>query len=289
MDRFLGVLCALVLVVSTIIGFTTWSGWLLLWSLGLGIWVLAGLKEIEVGWRGLLTVIGQRQSHEFGEGWHWAPFPSGILPADCREQIMSLENLEAITRDDVRVNIGGTVVYRIAEGGLFTFFGVSNLKRGIEDTRAEVIRARVRQLPLEAESGVMGVLDSHEELGREFGTALGAASVGWGIVILRVIIPEIASSDPKVSEDLALKKREELQQVGQVVELHHTDRMVSAMEHGGNVTVGGRNFTFTGGLTKEEAVTQVRLALGQMKLQGLTLDASSATALAALLSGRGRL
>jgi regulator of protease activity HflC (stomatin/prohibitin superfamily) len=255
----------------------SWSWILFLWTIVLGLWSWGGWRKIEIGWRGQLLFLGQRIDAEIEEGWRWVPLPFAIKPADCRQQIMPLDALEVTTSDNVRVKVGATVTYRVDD--LNTYFGVevSGLKKGIDDARDAAIRSRVRTLSLEQ------VLSSHDELGNELLTALEAEAVEWGIKIIRVIIPEISPSDTEVSKDLELRERENLQRNGQRVELSHFDEMVNLLEKGGNL----EGITFKGGASREEAVQQVRLALGQSTMavdaKTITLDSATATLIATFL------
>lgn len=259
---------------------------LLVWDICLGIWLITGIRVIPVGWKGQLLFLGGRKQTLFEEeGWRWAPFPFGIKMADCRQQIMALEKLDAITADDVKVQVSGTVVYKIHD--LNTYFGVdeSGLKRGIDDTRAEVIRTRVRSLPLEKpDNAERGVLDSQSELGTEVSTALAGASVNWGVTILKVIISEIAV-DPALSADLELKSKEKLQRAGQEIEVAHFAKMVYLLVNGGTIKdKDGTDIVVPGGRTEEQAVEQIQLALGKAtkEIKAFRLDNASAEMLTAI-------
>jgi regulator of protease activity HflC (stomatin/prohibitin superfamily) len=199
----------------------SWSwGLLVLWTIVLGIWAGTGWKKIDIGWRGQLLFLGGRMTGFFNEGWRWAPFPFGIKPADCRKQTLDLKVLEATTIDNVKVFVGGSVVYRVVDLDIYFNAEKQDLENWVDNTRKQVIRTRVRELP-QAE-----VLNMHDDLGKEMETALrNQGSDQWGVEIIQVIMPEIFP-DPEVAKDLALLERENLQQKGQRVQARHQADLV---------------------------------------------------------------
>lgn len=278
-DRVLVVLCEFFVLISTIMVFVNFSfSWLwillLFWTIGLGVWSWKGFKKIEVGWKGQLLYLGERQSYTFGEGWRWAPFPFSIKTADCRQTVIKLNSLKVITKDNIEVEIEGSIFRQISE--LDKYFGVeeSGIKEGLDDIWDETIRMNVRDMNLNE------VLKSHDTLGKEMIKAIGArASADWGIEILRIVIAGI-KPDLKVMEDLELGKREKLQRNGQVVEITHFEKMVKKLM---------RPIPKGAGLTREQAIEQVQLALGKasktIDAKTISLDAITAGIVAKVLGG----
>jgi regulator of protease activity HflC (stomatin/prohibitin superfamily) len=284
MDRILSFVCAVLVAVCVISLYVFWSAswptWLLLvvWTIGLGFWVHSGLKKIEVGWKGQLLYLGKRMPHELSEGWRWVPFPFGIKTADCRQTILKLGQLEVITKaeDNVKVKIDGTIIRKI--GNLNKYFGVeeSGIKQGLDDIWDQTIRTNVREKTLDE------VLGMHEELRNQVHDVMAKqASKNWGIKVLRVVIASIEPADSEVMKDLELKRREELQREGQKVELmHFIERVNELMASPPNGA----------GLSREQAVEQVQLALGKasktIDAKTITLDKTTAEIVAAILGRR---
>lgn len=278
-DRVLGMLCVVLILAGAVIVFvefpgTRWLPWLLLvaWTIGLYVWAKGGLKKIEVGWRGQLLFLGERYQTFFREGWRWTPFPFGVKVTDCRQTVVKLDPLEVITLDNVKVKIDGSIIRQVAD--LDKFFGVeeSGIKQGLDDIWDQTIRANVKATDLEE------VLQMHAELGQQVHDAIGVrASESWGIDIPRVIIAGI-EPDPEVTKDLALLKREELQREGQKVEFKHfADRVLELMAP---PPVGP-------GLSREQAIEQVQLALGKatkaIDAKTIALDSATAALVVAIL------
>ncbi len=272
MDKIFGALVTLLTLAcaSVVIRNFNWSWeWVASATLtiGLGFWALTGLKKIEVGWKGQLLFLGQRMDATLHEGWRWVPTPFGVKLADCRQQILELDKLKAMTLDNIEVIVSATVTYRVAN--LNAYFGVeaSGLKRGIDDVRDALIRARVRLMTL-AET-----LSSTRELGEGLLSSLSIESGDWGIIVIRVAIPEILPLDKKVSEDLALRERERLQREGQLVEASH----IAALTE----------FFRGKGLSSETAYEAALLVVGKADPKKVfSLDPATAVALATLLGRR---
>lgn len=269
-DRMLGVLVAFLLFASILAVFVNFSfslAWffLLVWTVVLGIWAASGIKTVDIGWRGQLLYFGARQSPTFKEGLRWIPAPFGLKTADCRKQTLTFEVLDATTVDNVQVFVGGSVVYRVVDLNMYFDAEKTDLEKWIDNTRKQVIRTRVRTLK-QAE-----VLDAHESLGGEMVLALRKEdSTRWGVEIIEVIIPEI-SPDPEVAKDLALQERENLQRKGQTVEISHFEEMVKKLMRPKPRGVG---------LSREQAIEQVQLALGKASktIDAKTIALDSATA-----------
>ncbi|MEK7569648.1 MAG: SPFH domain-containing protein [Patescibacteria group bacterium] len=216
-----------------------WQGW--------GTWHDIGWKEVPVGWKAQLLLFGQRvPGIVFTEGWWWTPLPFSKKPADCRRQTHNFTPLQALTKDNVNVTIGGSVVYAITNPD--TYFSVvpDDLDGWLESTRKQILRKSIRGKHQEE------VLGMHEELGKEVEQALCEASEEhWGVTIRQVIMPEI-TLDPEVAKDLALQERETYQRKGQRVEIVFGAEMINLLQ--APKAEGGA------GLTREQALEQVQLA-----------------------------
>ena len=239
------------------------------------LWAASGLKKIDVGWRGQLLWFGKRvKGSEVGEGWQMYPWPWEIKVVDCRKTIMNLGNIDAITSDNIKVAIGCTIVYEIKN--LDSYFNVepSQIKKGLDEARTEAIRSIVRRYDLKE------ILDLHDEIGH---TVKGAMEhKEWGIDILQVMIPEILP-EKTIADAQTLKTKEELERVAQEVELKHfADRVIALMKPEKD---GGP------GLSREQAIEQVQIALGQLKkkgkVQAYSLDPATAALVAAILEKIG--
>jgi regulator of protease activity HflC (stomatin/prohibitin superfamily) len=232
----------------------SWSwGILFLFTIALCLWTKGGLIKLEVGWKGQLLIIGQRTNYFVDEGWHWAPFPFNFKTADCRQTVVKLDPLTKIaTRDNVLVEVEGTIIRRILN--LHKYFSVeeSGIKQGLDDIWDQTIRVQIRKEDLKK------VLGLHDDLAKMAYDKMGTrASNSWGIEILRVVISGI-KTDPKVAEDLELEKREKLQADGQKIETQNFIERVTEM--------------MKSGLTREQAFEQAQLALGKASK---TIDAKT--------------
>ncbi|OGI99782.1 hypothetical protein A3H53_01005 [Candidatus Nomurabacteria bacterium RIFCSPLOWO2_02_FULL_40_10] len=165
-DRILGVISMLSVLVVAVMTIMSFSWISLLLVLVLGIWVLGGLKSIEIGWKGQLLSLGERMDALFEEGWRWIPFPFGLKNADCRKQTISLGKLETTTKDNVKVFVDGSVVYQVEDLQKYFNATKSDLEKWIDDTRKQVVRTRIRELEQKE------ALNMHDDLGKEMEEAL---------------------------------------------------------------------------------------------------------------------
>ncbi len=272
-DRFLGISFALLVLYGTYLLFVNFSfslEWftMLVFTISLGMWTESGHKKVEIGWKAQLLLFGERLNHKMGEGWHWVPFPFSLKSADCRQTVIKLDKIEkVITADNVQVDVDGSLIRQISD--LDKYFDVeeSGLKQGLDDIWDETIRNKI------AHSVLDDVLKMHMDLARGVIEAMGVtASDSWGLTIMRVVIASI-KPDSNVAEDLALKEREELQRDGQVIEIAHFDKMVNALVNGGTINATKPNeVIFKGGMSREQAIEQIQLALGKVTK---TIDAKT--------------
>ncbi len=276
-DRWLGVLCALFVFAITVVVFAnrnlsaSW-GIACFLTIGLTFWVLSGLKRIEIGWKGQLLFLGERSKYFFGEGWRWVPFPFGVKTTDCRQTVKSLDPLKVITRDNVQVEIKGSIIRQTED--LDKYFGTeeSGINQGLDDIWDATIRANVKETDLD------NVLKMHVELGQQVHDAIGIlASQNWGIKIIRVVIAGI-EPDVEVTKDLALKERENLQREGQVVEANHIIALVNLFKR--SKTEGGAK------MSHGEAVEMAQVITGKAtskKITGFTFSPEILLAVAKIL------
>ncbi len=223
----LGTLCLLLVIVSAGVTFMNWSvSWVMfglsaIWTIGLSIWAIHGWWKwkLDIGWKGQLLLFNQRMNFFFTEGRRFIPFPFGINSIDCREQIMKLDTLEAITKNNVKVSIDGTITYQVVDLHKRANVKDSEIKQGIDDARDQIIRVEVANTDLDE------VLKMHSDLGKKMHKGLKKSSARWGIKIIEVIITKVIT-DPKVAEDLELETREELQKKGQLVEAQNIASLV---------------------------------------------------------------
>jgi len=164
--------------------------------------------------------MGKRQPNKIvSEGWNWVWWPlEEIKAGDCRKRIFTLGKIEAITRDNVTVTLGSTIVYQIID--LNEYFSVEpeDVEKGLDVARTEAIRSSVRDKDLEQ------ILNLHQEIGKMVKIAIEHSD--WGIDILQVMISEILP-DPKMAETMALRKKEDLEKEGQQTEAQHFANLVN--------------------------------------------------------------
>lgn len=193
---------------------------------------LDGLRQIPVAYRGVPLYFGRRiDSFVFDEGYQWVgPLPGifSYATVSIQEQTTKIDKLQVLTKDNVKVNFTGTLIWRVAVPYQYLQVTDKIISDGLNDLFDEVIRHETRGKSLDDVSGA--------EFGKDMRNAIFSRaedlSESWGVDIVRIIIPE-ALPDPEVIKDLELVRREEAQKKGQVVELEHfRDRVKELKEMG---------------------------------------------------------
>ncbi len=276
-DRWLGIGCAVLLIVVTlvVIADRNWSGsWILsfLLTVSLWVWAFGGLKKLEVGFRGQLLFLGERQEYLVEEGWRWAPFPFEIKTADCRQNNQKLDHLEVITEDKVRVEIDGTIIRHISDLNLYFGVNESGIQQGLDDIWDEAIRTLV------ATKKLIEVLKMQVDLGQKAYTAMkDHAKINWGIEITKVVVAGI-KPNKEVAEDLALEERERLQKEGQMVEAKHIAGIINLLKK--SEVQGGA------GMSHGEAYETAQVITGKAKpkdIKGFTFNPEILAAIAKIV------
>lgn len=181
-----------------------------------------GFKNIPVASVGVPLFLGKRLTSFFlAEGWQWVgPFPFIFSiqdpPTDFKERTQKLDPLNVFTKDKVKVKVEGAIGWQVKNPSEYLSVAASVIEIGLDDAADEVIRREI------AGNNLDDVLGSEPDLRDKIldGVREKAQDRHWGIKITRVFMPEFGL-DPKVEEDLALKRREEAQREGERTELDH--------------------------------------------------------------------
>jgi regulator of protease activity HflC (stomatin/prohibitin superfamily) len=225
--------------------YTNWSAALL----ALAIIGLGGVKHIEVGFVGSLLFVGKRTDYLLTEGYHWlGPLFLSFRAVDTRDQTLKLDPLVVFTKGaggnkiGAKVTVDGSVIFRVRNPRAYLSLKPDSIETGLDDIYDEVIRSQMAEKTLD-EALRLHVKLSQEVLER---ATTESERCSWGIEIVQVPLPSIMP-DPEVAADLALKRREEAQRDGEIVELQHTrDRIRELMEMG---------------FSREQAIETVQIAV----------------------------
>lgn len=273
MDRVMGGIFAMFLAILAYLGiFSESYSWKLLVPVAiLGYWTKLGVKTVPVGWKARLLCLGERMDVTLGEGLRWAPYPFSLRMVDCRQKTIKLDQLDVITANNITVSIDGTIIVQVDKDNLNLYFDVdeTSIKQGLDDIWDQVIRTEVILHDLKTVLGMRVPLAKTVQANME-----ESATTNWGIIIKKVIIAGI-KTDQKVKDDMELQQREEFQQNGQEVELTFYGKAVTKL-----VALG---------IPLDQAMLQVRIAMGQMKAptistQNFSLDPTSASIVATILA-----
>ncbi len=206
--------------------------WTLVWIVvAVFAWFWLGWQKLPLGWKGKRLLFSSLDRSEMvfgplsdvGDGWRWASWPVSIQSTDCREKVLELEPINAITKDNATVTVKSSISRKITN--LSNYFRVDphDLEKGIDDLVNEKIREIIRSK------------DLTEVLGMQL--ELGAATtchvsdymtnkIHWGLVVTKVNVSSI-NPGAEMTADLEVKKREELQQLGEMVEAKHFVNLVA--------------------------------------------------------------
>ena len=277
MDRILGIFCwvmvAVMAIAVVVFSSASWPAWLLmvLWTIVLAVWTASGHRTVEVGWKGQLLLLGGRKSYFFPEGRRFAPWPLGILPADCRTKPVELDTIKIFTSDGSEVSIKNlSIVWQIFDLDLYHSMDPEKIKVLLDDVVDRNVRTRVRTNTLK------------EVLGMNLGTENVQTSNDlqeFGIKVVRIVVPEIIPTNPKVIESIELERNERSEQIGQMVEAENFALLMAFLQK--SLGEGGA------GLTQAQAYEHAQLIVDKSKKSttAFTLDSSTAAMAAAVLKG----
>lgn len=124
---------------------------------------------------------------EISGGFHMIiPFldiPRAIIT--IREQLISIEKQQVITKDNVNISVDGIVYLKVTNGKM-ALYNVEDYRRAISNLAMTTLRGEIGGMNLD------DTLSSRDRLNSALQTALGGAADNWGVKIMRVEISEIS-------------------------------------------------------------------------------------------------
>lgn len=178
-----------------------------------GIW---GFKTVDVGFRGVLLIMGaRREDYIFQEGTFWIfPYPfMEIEEIDVREDIIELANFEAITADDFRVRVASAAIrFRIINPFKSLSVKIEVIRDSFDELIGKTLRVAIRA------KNMHKVLGEFKEGKEELKNGVEEVAKAWGMKIEDIIIAPITVSDD-VIDDMEMVGREKIQTDYQKIEL----------------------------------------------------------------------
>ena len=129
---------------------------------------------------------------------------------ELTEQITDTKPKECHTRDNVPVTIDASIYWRITDV-VKALFEVDRLPVSLKDSCLNALRAEIGKLSLDQ------VLSSRKELSEKVAAELMDVSAKWGVVISRVEIQELSTSD-ETAEAMRLEMAAERKRRASVLE-----------------------------------------------------------------------
>ncbi len=122
----------------------------------------------------------------WGSGIHFRiPFIDRIAKkVTLKEQVMDFQPQDAITRDNVTMQIDTVIFYQVTDSKLYTY-GAVNPDRAIENLSATTLRNVIGELELDE------TLTSREKINSKLRNTLDEASDPWGVKVNRVEVKNI--------------------------------------------------------------------------------------------------
>lgn len=233
-----------------------------------------GNVTVPVGHKGVPQFLkGRIKGFILEEGDRWLPWPLSCIPVDCRKTTLTLDSLVAFTKDNIKTTVESTMIIRVKDPFLYLEADPAKIKSAMDDAKDGLLRKSISKNKSEK------VIKMGEDLGSEARTETSKLGSSFGVEVLTFTVTKVLV-EPEVEKDLEGKKREELQREREKVELQHfADRIKELTKP---INQGGP------GLSHDEAVRQIRIALGQLKpteaKQTFGMDDNVAALIAAILS-----
>ena len=157
-------------------------------------------KVVQEGNEALVERFGKyRKKLDPGLNYNVVPFIDKIaVEESTREQILDIEPQQAITKDNVQVEVDAIVYWKILDM-YKAFYAVDNVHEAIENLVMTTLRSTIGQMELDE------TYASRDRINQNLLQQLDDASADWGVKVMRVEVQEI--KPPQTIIDALEKER----------------------------------------------------------------------------------
>jgi regulator of protease activity HflC (stomatin/prohibitin superfamily) len=199
-----------------------------------------GLEEIEVGWVGVMTFFGKRiHKPVLDEGYPWI-FPPPLMSirhVDMRERTLPIKdaevraggagkflnedgtlNLEKL--DLVGITLDSTLQYRVMDPVEFLSVDLGEMETGLHDlVQSSARRNAPGRNPIELLIDTGGFSESISDELEGRGSRSAEATIDrWGILVVKLNVKKIKTTDDEVNKALESIQKERLQAMAETIE-----------------------------------------------------------------------
>ncbi|HUX35411.1 MAG TPA: SPFH domain-containing protein [Candidatus Paceibacterota bacterium] len=188
-----------------------------------------GIRKIDVAFKGSFLFLGMRIGVILNEGWTWMLPPIySFQTVDMKDMAHKLDNLEGITKDNVKVSIDESIIWKVIDPNKFLNVGEGVIRIGFDDTIDQVLREEVRGVVLDDAIGMRFKHGAKTKLE----TAVHEMSKEWGVKVTHVRVPAIMP-DAEVLKSLELKRQEIAQREAEKVEIKNVRDRITDLKRTG--------------------------------------------------------
>lgn len=156
-------------------------------------YVSLSIKQIRQGDEALVERLGRyHRKLTPGLNFIFPPLDTIVLKETIREQVLDIEPQEAITKDNIVLQVDAVVYWRIMELQQ-AYYAVDDLESALRNLVVTSLRSDIGRLELEQ------TYSSRSELNRTLLQQLDEATANWGVKITRIEVQNIKL--PKTVQD----------------------------------------------------------------------------------------
>ena len=163
------------------------SVWAIILALCLsgGGYAFGSARVINQGNQAIVERLGKyKKTLQPGLKWVWFPLENIAVEETTREQVLDTEPKQAITKDNISLEVDAVVFWRI--NNLYkAYYDVEDVKEAITNLVLTALRSEIGKMDLDQ------TYSSRSEINENLSVYLKEAADSWGVEVIRVELQEI--------------------------------------------------------------------------------------------------
>ncbi|MEQ8536626.1 MAG: stomatin-like protein [Coleofasciculus sp. D1-CHI-01] len=161
------------------------SLWAIILALCLSGYGIGSARVINQGNQAIVERLGKyKKTLQPGLKWVWFPLENIAVEETTREQVLDTEPKQAITKDNISLEVDAVVFWRI--NNLYkAYYDVEDVKEAITNLVLTALRSEIGKMDLDQ------TYSSRSEINENLSVYLKEAADSWGVEVIRVELQEI--------------------------------------------------------------------------------------------------